>query len=64
MQGTSSSTWTMVPSWRLVCEPIFTGAMSPRMTAPYQTLDSAPSVTSPMTAAVGAIQAEGWMSGK
>ena len=33
------------------------------MTAPYQTLDSAPSVTSPMTAAVGAIKAEGWMSG-
>jgi outer membrane protein assembly factor BamB len=48
--------------WRLVCDPITIGAMSPRSTVPYQMLESAPSVTSPMTAAVGAMKAVGWMS--
>jgi hypothetical protein len=43
----------------LVCDPITIGAMSPRTTAPYQTLDSAPIVTSPMTAAVEAMKAVG-----
>src|SRR3954470_92099 len=45
------------------CAPITIGAMSPRSTAPYQTLVSSPSVTSPMTAAVGAINAVGWIFG-
>ena len=40
MQGTPSSTCTMVPSCRLVSAPITIGAMSPRSTAPYQTLAS------------------------
>src|SRR5690606_20001796 len=37
------------------------GAMSPRTTAPYQTLDSGPSWTSPMTRAPGAMKAESWI---
>ena len=40
------------------------GAMSPRSTAVYHTLDSAPMVTSPSTTAPGARKAEGWMVGK
>jgi hypothetical protein len=35
------------------------GAMSPRTTAWYQMLVFSPSVTSPITAAVGAMKAEG-----
>ena len=35
--------------------------VSPRRTQWYQMLDFAPMVTSPMTAAVGAIQASAWM---
>src|SRR5918995_1619668 len=37
------------------------GAMSPRSTAPYHTLTSSASVTSPMTAAVEAMKAVGWI---
>src|SRR5215210_7795883 len=39
------------------------GAMSPRSTAPYQTLTSSPSVTSPITAAVEAMKAVWWIAG-
>src|SRR4051812_424794 len=45
------------------CAPTTIGAMSPRSTAPYQTLASSPSVRSPMTAAVGAMNAVGWIFG-
>src|SRR5580765_6515483 len=38
------------------------GAMSPRSTAPYQTLESSPRVTSPMTEAVEAMNAVGWIA--
>src|SRR5919107_5356583 len=51
----------MVPSWMFDCAPMMIGAMSPRTTALYQTLDSSPRVTSPMTAAVEAMKAVGWM---
>ncbi len=54
VHGNPASTWTMVPSWMLVWAPITIGAMSPRRTEVYQTLDSGPRVTSPMTTAVGA----------
>src|SRR5438132_12075269 len=37
--------------------------MSPRSTAPYQTLDSSSSVTSPMTVAPGTTHALEWMVG-
>ena len=37
------------PSWMLTRSPIVTGATSPRMTAPNQTLVLAPSFTSPVT---------------
>jgi hypothetical protein len=59
VHGSPSSTWTMVPSWRLLSGPMTIGAMSPRSTAPYQTLASSPIVTSPITAAPGAMNAEG-----
>jgi hypothetical protein len=39
--------------------PITMGAMSPRTTALYQMLASSPSDTSPITAAVEAMNAEG-----
>src|SRR5580765_3916888 len=63
MQGWPSSTWTMVPSWILLCSPIEIGAMSPRRTAVNQTLDSLASVTSPKTTAPGATNAVGWIFG-
>src|SRR2546430_1507052 len=59
--GSPSSTWTIVPSWRLVRSPTTIAAMSPRSTAPYHTLACALSVTSPSTTAPGAINAVGWM---
>ena len=47
-QGTPSSTCSTDPSWTLLPRPMRIGAMSPRMTALYQTLLPAPMVTSPM----------------
>src|SRR5215208_4168254 len=54
----------MQPSWTLVLAPIRMGSVSPRSTAPYQTLDSSPRWTSPMTQAPGATQAERATRGK
>src|SRR5215218_10685262 len=54
----------MQPSCTLVLAPIRMGSVSPRNTAPYQTLDSSPRCTSPMTQAPGATQAEGATCGK
>src|SRR5438093_424986 len=49
------------PSCTLLASPTLIGAISPRSTAPYQTLARAPSVTSPSTKAPGAMQALRWM---
>ncbi len=43
-------------------EPITTGPRSPLSTAQWRTRDPAPIVTSPVTTAVGATQADGWIS--
>src|SRR5829696_8769058 len=48
----------MQPSCTLVLAPIRMGSVSPRSTAPYQTLDSSPRWTSPITQAPGATQAD------
>src|SRR2546422_7538272 len=49
------------PSCTLLASPTLIGAISPRSTAPYQTLARAPSVTSPSTTAPGAMKALRWM---
>src|SRR5882724_10623156 len=43
--------------------PMMMRLMSPRSTAPYQTLDSSASATSPTTVAPGTIQALEWIVG-
>src|SRR6266516_7194706 len=43
--------------------PMMMRLMSPRNTAPYQTLDSSASVTSPTTVAPGTIHALEWIVG-
>src|SRR6266403_3225696 len=43
--------------------PITTRLISPRSTAPYQTLDSSSRITSPMTVAPGTTHALEWMVG-
>ena len=41
-RGIAGSAWRMQPSCTLVLAPIRMGSVSPRSTAPYQTLDSSP----------------------
>jgi hypothetical protein len=53
-RGKASATCTMAPSWRLLRGPISMRLISPRRTAPYQTLASSPNDTSPMTLAFAA----------
>src|SRR5918998_946543 len=48
----------------LVRAPTRMGSVSPRSTAPYQTLDSSPRCSAPITCAPGATHAEGATSGK
>ena len=60
MQGTSKSTWTTVFSCKLDSSPITTGASSPRICTPANTLASRPMVTSPTMPADGAMRAVGW----
>src|SRR5215207_146963 len=62
--GKPGSAWRMQPSCTLVLAPIRMGSVSPRNTAPYQTLDSSPRCTSPMTHAPGATQADRATCGK
>ena len=57
--GKLADTWRIAPSCTLVRSPTVTGATSPRMTAPNQTLTCSPSVTAPRTVAVSAIHAVG-----
>src|SRR6266487_3940060 len=55
--GSPVSIWTTALSWILERGPMTMRLMSPRKTAPYQTLDSFSSVTSPMTVAAGTTHA-------
>ena len=49
--------WTTEPSWTFDRAPIVIGSMSARSTHVYQTLDSSPIVTAPVSTAPGATHA-------
>src|SRR4051812_12613509 len=53
-----ASVWNTALSWTFEWRPMTIGSLSPRNTAPYQTLAPAATSTAPTRTAVGAIQAE------
>jgi hypothetical protein len=56
VHGKPMSVWSTDSSWMLVSRPMVMRSWSPRITTPNQTPTPSPSVTLPMTVAVGAIQ--------
>ncbi len=61
--GYPGSACSTQPSWTFVRAPIRIGSVSPRNTAPYQTLDCSPKYTAPMTKAPGATKEDSATSG-
>ena len=61
--GYPGSACSTQPSWTFVRAPIRIGSVSPRNTAPYQTLDCSPKYTAPITKAPGATKEESATSG-
>jgi len=57
VKGKPMSVCSTLPSCTLVRAPRVIHSLSPRSTAPYQTLDAAPIATRPMTCALSATQA-------
>jgi hypothetical protein len=57
--GSAALTWTTEQSWTLAPARMTIGAVSPRTTALYQMDALASTMTSPMTTAVGAMNAPG-----
>src|ERR1700712_2045158 len=62
VSGEPMSVCITVPSWTLLFSPMSISSLSPRNTAPTQTLALACSLILPMRVAVGAIQLCGWAS--
>ena len=63
VSGTSWSVCSTLPSCTLLWAPTVMRSLSPRSTAPYQTLAFSPNVTRPITSALSATQAVGCTSG-
>ncbi len=59
VSGRPGSVCITVPSCTLLRAPITIGSLSPRSTAPYQTVAPGPRVTRPMITALSATQALG-----
>ncbi|MDT4869639.1 hypothetical protein FQZ97_1046800 [compost metagenome] len=58
VKGSPSSACSTLPSWMLLPVPIVMVAVSPRTVVPNHTLACSPRLTSPITNAVSATQAE------